>query len=321
MTTQSTKGATLSEAQVDEVIALYARGTGDSVGTLAKAYGVAPLVIFNKLKKHGELAAQQESETMGPSFDNSEDADEGFGSSAAGADLAALFASPEMQQMIAQAVAERVAAMASPNISADAPATETLRVFADTVKHMLDINAMQQPGYQKPLPADEIDRRIAGKVEMFALIETLQADNDPPLWTIGPNGFFECGNAQEFLPGMQIRTYLPPAEDFIPNNDAARRMHAAMMRWLGTPTPEIGEQVKMAQMNAKLPPMVSGSLQPIRQSSPVEVVNAAQAPMPKKRALGTVVPERREMSMAERVAAGAGGDPQGPIFVGEAAAA
>lgn len=318
MTAQSTKGATLTDAQVDEVVALYARGTGEGVGALAKAYGVAPLVIFNKLKKLGQFAEKQESETMAPESDQRhEDAE----TAPMGGDLAAIFASPAMQQMIAQAVAERVAAMAAPVTAEGAPAAATLDAFTQTVKHMLEIQAMQQPGYQKPLPADEIDRRINGRIEMFAQIAQCENDNDAPLWTVGPNGFFECANAQEFAPGVQIRTYLPPAEDFIPNNAAAKRVHAAMLKWLGTPTPEIGEQVKQAQLNAKLPPLVSGALQPIRQAGPVEVVNAAPVAMAKKRALGTVVPERREMSMAERVAAGAGGDPQGPIFVGEAAAA
>jgi len=308
----------ITDAQATEIVGLYARGSGEGIGALAKAYGVAPVAITNLLRHRGELQSQQESETMDPDFTAAEGTT--GEQTAPTIDLAAIMAGPEMQQLIARAVAERVAAMTS----GAAAASDTTLTGADLVgamRHMLEINAMQQPGYQKPLPADEIDRRIAGRVEMFALIETCQNDNEPPLWTIGPNGFFECTNAQEFAPGVQIRTYLPPAEDFIPNNGAAKAIHAAMMRWLGAPTPEIGEQIKQAQMASKLPPLVSGALQPLRPTGPVEVVNAAPVSMPKKRALGTVVPERREMSMAERVAAGAGGDPQGPIFVGEAAAA
>lgn len=226
--------------------------------------------------------------------------------------LAALVANPAFAKLIDAAVAARMAQLGAP--AAAAPAnTEAFSAFTETLKHLIDAQSMQLPGYQKPLPADEIDRRLRGKVEMLALLADYEKQGDAPLWEVGEGGFFECTNALEFGPGQLIRTFLPPPEDFVPQNEAARKVHAAMMQWIGGPTPSIGEQVQAAHIASKQPPLISGALQADRRPGLVEVVDvgAKTTARPMRRSMGSIVPERREIGLAERAAG-----PSGPVFVG-----
>ena len=232
--------------------------------------------------------------------------------------LAALLADPRMAALLDAAVAARIAQMGAvtPAAGLDASAFADL---ASTLKHMVEINAIQQPGYMKPLPAEEVDRRTAGKVEMFALLKHYREIGLAPAWIVGEEGFFECNNAEEFKPGAKIRMFMPPPEDFIPDNEAAAKVMAAQMQWLGGPTPDIGETVEAAERAAiaKQGPIVTGSMQPMRARGAVELVEDAplKAPPSRKRVMGTITPERRDVSVAERL-----GAPQGPTYIGADAA-
>lgn len=230
--------------------------------------------------------------------------------------LAALMANPALAALIDQAVAARVAQLGVSNAPAG---SEAFTAFTATLKHLIDTQAMQQPGYIKPLPADEIDRRASGKIEMFALLKDFERQGNAPLWQIGEGGFFECTNALEFPQDAEIRTYLPPAEDFIPKNDAAHKIHAAMMQWLGGPTPSIGEQVEAAHKAAHAP-MVSSTFTTPAQSGPVQLVampGAATAPpRPKRRSMGSIVKEPHEIGPG---APGGAPGPRGPQFDSAAA--
>lgn len=234
------------------------------------------------------------------------------------AELSALLANPAMQKLIDAAVANRLAGMAAPQ-GGSAPVTnDALEKLAATLSRMFELQQMQQPGYQKPLPVDEIERRLAGKVEMDALLADYQAKNTPPLWTVGEGGFFECANALEFVENDRIRTYLPPAEDFVPENEEARKVHAAMMRWLGGRTPDIGSQVEAAQRAAKMAPLLMGTMTPPMGASSaatggVELVERPEiAPRKSRRQTGSIVPEPRAIV--------GGGDPVGPSFADAVAA-
>lgn len=247
----------------------------------------------------------------GPEFPTDEDLGIGVDDDTAEPDaLGALLNDPRMAKLLDAAVAQRMAQLGGQ--SDPAPQSEAFGAFTQTLKHLIDSNAMQQPGYIKPLPADEIDRRLAGKVEMEALLQDYEKRGFAPLWTVGEGGFFECTNALEFPPGSRIRTYLPPAEDFIPENEPAHAVHAAMMQWLGGRTPGIGEQVEAAMKAANnQAPLVTGTLQADRGPGPVELVEAPSpsGPPNRRRAMGTITPERREVSLADRV-----GTPIGPAF-------
>jgi hypothetical protein len=246
-----------------------------------------------------------------------DDVDLGIGAEAEPAeqdsgDIAALLANPALSKLIDAAVTARLARMGAP---AAAPAGgEAFDKLAETLGRMFELNAMQQPGYIKPLPAAEVERRLSGKVEMDALLARYEELGTPPLWTIGEGGFFECANAWEGRPGARIRTYIPPPEDFKPENDEARAVHAAMMQWLGDKTPSIGEQVKQAMIDAKRPPLITGAPPVAQVSTLVEVVKEAPVdPARVRRSMGTLTPERHNVSLADR-----GGAPQGPSFVSAA---
>lgn len=298
----------LSEKTVDLIVAAYDGGKGQIIAELGRTHKADPNVIRYHLKKRGVYVSPDRSSIMDGPFEAASEE-----TSAAGLDLTALMQSPEMQKAVANAVAERLMELGAlqPAASVDTNG-QSFSAFTETLKHLIEVQAMQQPGYQKPLSADEIDRRAAGRVEMLALLADCERTGDVPSWLVGESGFFECANAQEFEPGTPIRTYLPPVEDFVPQNDAAQKVHAAMMQWIGGPTPEIGEQVRMAHINSKLPPLVSGALQPARGAGLVEIIaDAKPAPTRQRRSMGSIVPERREVSLAERA-----DGPQGPVFVG-----
>lgn len=229
--------------------------------------------------------------------------------------VAALLADPRFSGLIEAAVAQRLGAL-----SGQAPAPSGLDpnafdALAKTLGRMIEVNAMQQPGYIKPLPAGEVERRLDGKDQMEALLQNLQAQDTAPHYIVGEGGFFECTNAQEFSRGDEIRTYLPPPEDFVAVNVEAKQVMAAQMQWLGGRTPSIGEQVEAAMQARNGPPLVMGSLQPEPKPSRVELVKRTDGNTTsggKRRTMGTVVTEPREVSMADR----AGGAARGPVFVG-----
>lgn len=228
--------------------------------------------------------------------------------------FAALLEHPALQAAIDAAVNARVSALtsglATPAATAGGQDAGTMQAFIETIRHLIDVQAEQRPGWKKPLSAEQIDRRAAGYTEMKALLQHYEENETPPLWEVGEKGFFECVNALEFTEGQKIRTYLPPAEDFVPKNPEAERVHAAMMQWLGVKTPDIGEQLKNAMLASKQAPMITGTLQPTSKPGLVQVVaEAAPEVKRKRRTMGTIAPERHESSLADRAAG-----PQGPVF-------
>lgn len=299
----------LSAKQVEQIVSRYAKGEGETIADIARSFDQTPAAIRYHLKKLGELSTDRQEAPMTDSAQQS-DEDLGIGEEADDgvSELAALLANPLLKKLVDAAVAERLGALSAPapqqTAAIDASAFGDL---AATLKHMVQINAQQQPGYQKPLPVEEVDRRAAGAVEMWALLAQYERDNTPPCWVVGESGFFECSNALEFAEGEKIRTYLPPVEDFTPDNEQARKVHAALIQMIGGRTPEIGEQVKQAQLASKLPPLVSGAMQPTRQTGPVERVEAApERPVRQRRTMGTIVAERKEVIPGARDGAAVG---------------
>lgn len=296
--------ATLTEDDVMDIVKRYDSGDGDSVPALAEAFSISDQTIRYHLKKRGVY----KSDTMKAETDK----DLGIGEEVdPNATLRALLANPEAQILLDKAIEARVKQLVAPTATTQ---SEDFKAFTETLKHLIQTSAMQQPGYIKPIPADELDRRADGHVQMRALLKKYEQEANPPQYIVGEAGFFECTNAQEFGPGQKIRTYLPPAESFIPDNDAARQVHAAMMIWIGGETPGIGEQVEAAMLAQKnLPPLVTGAMAPARRPSRVELIEAERVDVSRKRVAGTIVQERRG-------GGGMAGEPIGPDFVGGRAA-
>ncbi len=297
----------LSEDDVLDMVKRYDRGEGEAVPALATAFSVTDQTVRYHLKKRGVYKTDaQKIET---------DADLGIGEEDGPADngaaITALMADPKFAKLIDAAVQARLASMGGVAAAAPMSRSEDFAAFTETLKHILSVQAMQQPGYIKPLPADEIDRRADGYVQMTALLKKYEQAGTAPEYVIGEGGFFECTNAMQFQPGSRIRTYLPPAESFQPQNSEAKAVFAAMLQWIGGPTPGIGEQLEAAQREAHQAPLVTGALQSMQRPSRVELIDGPRVDVSRKRVAGSIVPERRGSGI---------GEPTGPVFVGADAA-
>lgn len=298
---QFLKEPALSKDQAADVVARHA--AGETIAALAAAYQVKPTAIQYQVNK-----AATKTTARGPGRPRT---------SSAAPDMAAIMADPVMQNLIAQAVADRLANMATPQASGAAAPSGPNAEFATMMTRMFEVLSMQQPGYRKPLSPDEVERRLAGKIEMDALLQRHRRDweRDPstplPKWRVGEKGFFECMNAIELKEGDVFETWLPPVEDFMPLNTAANAIHAAMMQQLGGATPDIGEQIKNATVEANRPIVVPGAMQAAAPRGPLRIIERATEstePPPRKRQLGTIVDEPRE------VAGGRTSDPVGPTY-------
>lgn len=292
----------LSKDQIDEMLAR--RKAGETRKVLADAFDVSEATV----KYHEDKVAKSASDPEAPS-----DADLGIGEEdevETVDHLAAMFNDPRFAKHLDALVAARVAQMGVvPAVSSTQ--SEDFKAFTASLAHLIEVNAMQQPGYVKPVPAEEVDRRAAGYVEMKALLKDYEAKGDAPLYLLG-DFFFECTNALSFEAGQQIRTYLPPAEHFIPKNEPAEKVYAAMIQWIGGKTPDIGDLVEAAERDSRIP-LVTGALNPLRAKGLVEAVDAPVKPMVRNRVLGTIAPERHgAVSMNQ---------PTGPTFVGADAVA
>ena len=228
------------------------------------------------------------------------DADLGIGEPEGQADpLAALMANPDtasrVQAMIDAAVAKAVGErfVGQPNVE-----TGAMAQLAASFEKMLQIQAMQMPGYFKPLPSDEVERRLEGRIEMFSLLAEYKKAGTPPCYFVGPNGFY--AGAYKYEEGQPIRTYLPPPEDFDPNytvhGDAeggmrARKVLDAQIKWLGGSTPHISDQVAEAERFAHSGIPLVGDDRSVMPAGPVEVIEGAT---PRPRKAGPAFPDHGE---------------------------
>ena len=107
--------------------------------------------------------------------------------------LAALMANPALSKLIDAAVAARLAKMGGEPVPASSGGLDgdAIDRLAGTIGRMMELTHMQQPGYIKPLPVDEVERRLNGKIELDALLVRYERLGTAPLWTIGEKGFFE----------------------------------------------------------------------------------------------------------------------------------
>jgi hypothetical protein len=290
----------LTDKDVNSIASRFKDGEG--IGALALAFEVSPAAVRYHLKKKGLIGESEPEETRETDSDLGIGEEDAANSSAA---LAALMANPALQKLIDAAVAARVAQL----VPSSAPAgnSDAFNAFTQTLTHLIEVQSMQQAGYIKPLSAEEVDRRAAGYVEMKALLAKYEAENTPPLYLLGDGGFFECANAVTYEAGQQIRTYIPPAENFLPKNAQAEKVHAAMLQWIGGTTPDIGEQVESAMIASKQAPLVTGALNGMPKRGPVEVVDAPVQDVRRKRVAGTLVQERHGIDAAGRA--------MGPSFV------
>lgn len=312
------KKSALTEVQVDEIVEQYNCGFGKTIPVLAREYDVAPASIRYRLQNRGVLntgvpMTQPPVRDEIPALSLEEAAP-------AAPDMAALMADPAVREMLDQLVANRMAEMiaqAAPQVATAAAAVPDQN-FANVMGRFVELLSIQQPGYQKPLAADEMQSRLDGKVEMEALLAShkraYERNNSHvlPKWRVGEKGFFECVDAIELWEGNKFSTYLAPVEDFEPLNDEAEAVYAAMMKWLGGSTPDIGEMVKNAHLAAHERVIVPGAMVSSVPKGPLVNVErdagSDEPPRQRKRQFGTLVDEPRQ------IVGGTASEPVGPAY-------
>lgn len=305
----------LTDKQVEQAIAYYGKGDGAGLSEIAEAMGVDAATIRYHLKKHGVYVPKAGAPPVEDKFETDEEL--GFGvedeAPAPVDQMSALLADPRMAAMLDQLVAQRVAQM---TVAASAPSESgAMAELAKTLGRMIELQAIQQPGYQKPLSAEEMESRLAGKVQMDSLMAHYRNIGLTPKYTVGDGGFFECTNAIEIAPGSEVRTFLPPPEDFIAENEPAIEIMAAQRKWLGVATAHIGDQVEAAMKAAKGPMFIDNVPTAAAKPGLVEITKQPPEKASKtRRSMGSIVREPVEITMAERAAG-----PQGPVFADAAA--
>lgn len=299
----------ITENNVLSMISRFDKGRGETIEGIAESMKQTPAVIRYHLNKRNQIP------TTGAAAPGDSDEDLGIGEEDAAPDaLAALMKDPKFAKLIDAAVQARMAQI-TPNSSAPSMQTDEFKQFIAQMGRMIEVQAIQQPGYIKPLSAEEMNSRIEGRAEMLALLGKFRTENRPPRYLLGSQ-FFESANAILYDEGQEIRTFLEPAETFQPLNDEAAQVYGAMLQWLGGHTAEIGDQVAaaMAAAKGKDAPLVTGTLTDSRHDLPVEVMAGAARNMRPNRVTGTITPELRGQSMPHMPSSTA--QPQGPIFVG-----
>ncbi len=196
--------------------------------------------------------------------------------------MAALLSDPRLGALIERAAEARVQQMLGQPKAAPATATTEFGHLAKAFEEMLQLQAMQMPGYFKPLPAEEVQRRAAGTVEMMAILQEAKASGTPPQYYVG-EGKFYAGSIL-YQPGEPLATYLPPPEDFVPCYDGpngsrggplAQRILDAQLVWLGGHSPDIATRVKEAEENAHNLGMPLVGAEPTVAAAPVERLDIA----------------------------------------------
>lgn len=158
--------------------------------------------------------------------------------------MAALLANPAFAAAVDLAVARRLGG-ATPQAAGGALDANALAHLAASIEKIATVHASQQPGYAKPLPAVEIERRASAFEEMNALIDLARLKGEPPNYQLVEEPLF----AGEYLfpPGSKIRGYIIPNEHMLPLDERGKAIHRAFMQWIGGPTEGIAEQVYNAE--------------------------------------------------------------------------
>lgn len=198
--------------------------------------------------------------------------------------MAALLANPEFKKIFDAAVAFK-AAQTAPMAGKSDPA------FLKAIERLLEIQSMQQPGYIKPLSADEIERRADGQATMFRLLARFEQEGTPPLWLLQDLWYVDDNLVEA---GQKIETYRAPSESMMPLNDEALAVHNAMMQWLGTPTSSFEKQRELgyeAARKAEVP--LHGGMPSSLVPAPFRIVSTEKVDVSPPRLLGTLVPENR----------------------------
>jgi len=232
-------------------------------------------------------------------------------------DFTALLNHPSFAKIVDAAVAQRLA-VSAPSSGSFSPEYSAL---LERIERSLSAKDEQRPGYMKPLTADEIQSRREGEARMWSEIETAKsrarAGGEWPKYLLTDtfNGPSAAGPVL-YDSGQEINWLGAPGETFQPQNEAAAIIYAAYRQWVGKP-------VTVDQLLAKAAAEARGGTAIPEQAlvrtgaEDIQVIEGPLRDMTPKRVLGTSGIETRGKPMAKQP--GIVQQPQGPVFVGEAA--
>lgn len=187
--------------------------------------------------------------------------------------IAALLNHPDVARLIDVAVQARLAQIGGGAV-ADMSGNAGLAAIVAGIERLTTMHAAQLPGYSRPLPVEEIERRAEGFVDMQALVRRCEETREFPRYRLVGEPLF--AGEIEYRPGSEIETLLYPNEHMMPLNEPARRVHEAMMRWIGGPQIGIAERVEEAEKNRNILPVGDRNSPFARaglpETSPVQIV-------------------------------------------------
>lgn len=160
--------------------------------------------------------------------------------------LSALLSDPRIATLIEAAVAAKVAQLTDGVPEASGHQGELVGALVQALDRHSQSQAYQQPGYQKPLPVEEIERRAAAYVQMGALITQAISTGDRPMYLLLDD--FHC---DEILwpKGETIFWEGPPNIQMEPRNPVAKAIMEQMTAWIGGDQVPIEDQVAQAWAN------------------------------------------------------------------------
>jgi len=178
---------------------------------------------------------------------------------------------PQIEALVEAAVRKRLAELGA---APPDPNNATMMALVTAIERSTSVHAAQLPGYHKPLPADEIDRRAQGFVDMQALIDKARRDGDELRYRLVGQPLF--AGEIEYRPGSEIVTFLYPNEHMQPLTKAATAVHRAFMQWIGGPQQGIAERVYEAEIERRQRGQIPGTTPFQRaglpENSPVQIV-------------------------------------------------
>ncbi len=137
--------------------------------------------------------------------------------------------------------------------------------FMSNMRQLTEAFQVQSPGFNKPLPPEEVAKRASGRDEFFRLIMEAAAAVENfgrmgaksrdlvPEYLVGSGGILANTDQGEqmFSPGQRLFYTEAPPKDFLPLNLRAGEIMHAQMQWLGLASPGVETLVKNGLITAE----------------------------------------------------------------------
>ncbi len=196
------------------------------------------------------------------------------------AKIAAAMSDPTIAAAIEQLVQKRVAEMSVANGIVAAPGVDLMAGFkllaqemANAINRNANATMEQTPGYVKPIPPEELEKRGAAWVEMQSLLDDtnrrywdaierknrVEAERLAPRYMLQQDFFGpgEVGNDM-YVAGETIRWFAAPGTYMEPRNEIAQRLSELAWAYLGNEGAPTADDLKERAMDM-IPPSTPGA--------------------------------------------------------------